>query len=178
MIENTGVDSGALRAIMGQFPTGVTVVGVRGEERDQGMTANSLTCVSLEPPLVAICLSHGSRTERAISDSGSFALTFLSEDQSALASHFARNHQDHFDTVTVARTERGHPYLPNGVGFMECVVAQQVDAGDHRVILGLVTESVMTGAEPLVFFRSQFSTVVEGGATQNEPISKSGSRNA
>jgi flavin reductase (DIM6/NTAB) family NADH-FMN oxidoreductase RutF len=148
-----------LRAVMAHFPTGVTVIGSHADGKDQGMTANSVTCVSLNPPLIAVCTSHGSRTVEAIDASGGFSVTFLASDQEDLARQFSRNHDDHFKGMTIGRTTLGHPYLPNGIGFLECVVRQQVEAGDHSIVIGEVKESVLSGGDPLVFFRSKLGNL-------------------
>lgn len=153
------IDGDALRAMMAHFPTGVTIVSARGRDGDHGMTANSVTCVSLDPPLVAVCLTRDSRTEQAVSQSGGFAMTFLSQQQAGLAARFARPHQDHFRDVMVGRTANGHPHFPGGLGFIECVTAHQIDAGDHRVVIGLVTDFGLNGGDPLVFFRSRFGSI-------------------
>lgn len=166
------VHSGALRAMMAQFPTGVTIVGTGGHGPDQGMTANSITCVSLDPPLVAISLTRDTRTERAISASGGFAVTFLSQQQAELATQFARPNNDRFRDMDVARTGRGYPYFRDGLGFIECVTTQHLDAGDHRVIFGLVTESVLNGGEPLLFFRSRFGSVAGEPVDRTVPTSE------
>jgi flavin reductase (DIM6/NTAB) family NADH-FMN oxidoreductase RutF len=166
------VDDHGLRALMGYFPTGVTILGSHADGRDQGMTANSLTSVSLDPPLVAVCVSHGSRTAKAIDSSGGFAVTFLARDQEELARRFARNDDDHFSGVATARTRLGHPYLPQGIGFIECTVRERVAAGDHTVVIGHVVESTLSGGEPLVFFRSKLCCLSQGADTGTESSAK------
>jgi flavin reductase (DIM6/NTAB) family NADH-FMN oxidoreductase RutF len=152
-------DGLALRNLMAHFPTGVTIVGAHCESGDQGMTANSVTCVSLDPPIVAVCTAHGTRTERAIDSSGGFAVTFLAQHQGALARRFARRDHDHFVGIRVSRTSLGHPHLPGGIGFVQCVVLSRIDAGDHAIFVARVTDAVVRGGEPLVFFRSQFGAL-------------------
>ena len=154
--ELPAADGRALRNLMAHFPTGVTIVGSHFDGTDQGMTANSLTCVSLDPPIVAVCTAHGTRTEHAIDSSGGFAVTFLAQHQAGLARTFARSEQDRFVGVPVSRTSLGHPHLPGGIGFVQCVVLQRIDAGDHAIFIARVTDAVVRGGEPLVFFRSQF----------------------
>ena len=155
----------SLRAVMAHYPTGVTILGSHADRGDQGMTANSFTCVSLDPPLVAVCIAHGSRTGDAIKSSGGFAITLLAHHQHEVARRFARADHDHFDGVDRRRTPLGHPYLPEGIGFMECVVREQIDAGDHSIFIGQVTESALTGGEPLVFFRSALGSFPESRDT-------------
>ena len=120
------------------------------------MTANSLTSVSLNPPTVALCTMHGARTLQAIEASGGFAVTFLAQHQDKLARRFARAGDDHFAGIRVSRTTLGHPHLPGGLGFIQGVVADRLDAGDHSILIAFVTEAVVKGGEPLVFFRGQF----------------------
>lgn len=157
--ELPAADGRALRNLMAHFPTGVTIVGTHFEGTDQGMTANSLTCVSLDPPIVAVCTAHGSRTGRAITCSGGFAVTFLAQHQATLARRFARSEDDRFVGIPVSRTSLGHPHLPGGIGFVQCVVLEQIDAGDHAIFIARVTDAVVRGGEPLMFFRSQFGAL-------------------
>jgi flavin reductase (DIM6/NTAB) family NADH-FMN oxidoreductase RutF len=143
-----------LRTIMSHFPTGVTIVTAHADGVDQGMTANSVASVSLAPPLIAVCTSKLSRTVAAINASGSFAVSFLAAHQKDVAHRFSRPRDDHFKGFSTGRTTLGHPYILQGLGYIECDVVQQVDAGDHSVLIGRVTESAFRGGDPLVFFRS------------------------
>ena len=163
-----GVEGAAFRSMMAQFPTGVVIVSTGGHGPDQGMTANAIMSVSLDPPLIAISLTRGTRTERAISESGGFTLTVLGRHQADLAMSFARPAHDHFEDRPVLRSERGHPYFPDGLGFVECVVEQTVEAGDHRIIIGLVTEAIVQGGEPLVFHSSRFGALALDPTTHHE----------
>jgi flavin reductase (DIM6/NTAB) family NADH-FMN oxidoreductase RutF len=153
------IEAAVLRSLMGHFPTGVTIVASHHDGVDQGMTANSLTSISLEPPLIAISMRHGSRTAGAIASSRGFAITLLAHDQDELAKQFARSEGGHFEGVAVERTQRGHPYLPEGIGFLECTIWQDFDAGDHRVIIGQVTEATLVGGWPLLFFKSKIGSL-------------------
>lgn len=145
---------GNLRTIMSHFPTGVTIVTAHADGVDQGMTANSISSISLDPPLIAVSTSKLSRTFAAIDASGSFAVSFLGSTQTDVAHRFSRPHSEHFIEFATGRTPSGHPYILHGLGFIECAVVQQVDAGDHTILIGRVTETGFRGGDPLVFFRS------------------------
>jgi flavin reductase (DIM6/NTAB) family NADH-FMN oxidoreductase RutF len=144
-----------LRRLMSHFPTGVTVVAATADGVDYGMTANSLTSVSLEPPLIAVCLRNASRTGRAITAAGGFAVTFLAASQADLARRFATPGLDQFAATRHARTAHGHPYLLHSVGVLGCTAHAEIDAGDHCLYIGAVCEIAIAGGDPLLFHRSK-----------------------
>jgi flavin reductase (DIM6/NTAB) family NADH-FMN oxidoreductase RutF len=161
-----------LRKIMSYFPTGVTILTAHADGVDQGMTANSVASVSLTPPLIAVCTSKLSRTVAAINASGSFAVSFLASHQKDVAIRFSRPQDDHFEGLATGRTNLGHPYILQALGFIECAVVQQVEAGDHSVHIGRVTESAFRGGDPLVFFRSTLGQLSQPHSAWATPKSK------
>jgi flavin reductase (DIM6/NTAB) family NADH-FMN oxidoreductase RutF len=154
---------------MAHFPTGVTIVASRDGDTDQGMTANSLSSVSLDPPLIAINMARGSRTERAIASSRGFAVTLLAHDQADLAQQFATKEGSHFEGLEVERSSHGHAYLPAGLGYLECVVWEDLAAGDHSLIIGQVIEASLVGGRPLIFFRSKIGSLPHDHHPWTEP---------
>lgn len=149
----------SFRALMAHFPTGVAVVSTEIDGVDFAMTVNSLTSVSLAPPLVAVCAAHTSHTAAAIKHSNGFAISLLAHDHQTIARQLARTTENPFADVSVARTPRGFAYLANGLGYMECDVVSWTEAGDHSVILARVTTLQENGGIPLVFFRSRLGTL-------------------
>lgn len=148
----------ALRQVMGQFATGVTVIttGTDGERR--GMTANSFTSLSLDPPLVLFCANNGSATLEAVRKNGTFAVNVLSEGQRDECRAFAGKVEgDRFAGRQVqAGPVTGAPLLEGSLARMECKVSQVLPGGDHQIVIGEVVGMDRTpGAEPLVFWGGQ-----------------------
>jgi flavin reductase (DIM6/NTAB) family NADH-FMN oxidoreductase RutF len=164
-----GVDASLLRAVMGGFATGVTVVTTAMDGERHGMTANSLTSVSLDPPLILVCFARNARTAEAVVTRGAFVVNILDRAQEALSNRFAKRGEDHFAGVEVAETDDGLPLLPGGIGHLVCDVHGVHEAGDHDIVLGLVREADTTsGAFPLLFFRGRYDTVTGRGSQPEE----------
>jgi flavin reductase (DIM6/NTAB) family NADH-FMN oxidoreductase RutF len=154
-------DRGRLRSILGQFATGVTVVATGGET-PCGMTANSFTSVSLDPPVILICLTRDSELCKAVLSEGRFAVSVLAAHQEDVARYFA----DHARPRGAAEFAKvgwspgpgtGAPVLNDALAWLDCAVVTSHDGGDHEIFLGSVLAS---GAEPqreaLLFFRGGF----------------------
>jgi flavin reductase (DIM6/NTAB) family NADH-FMN oxidoreductase RutF len=154
-----------MRRAMGRFVTGVSLVMAEGPEGPCGMTINSLTWISREPPIVLISLTHGTRTADAVNAAGAFSVNILGRRHERLAQHFAQPGGDRFAGQTVHRGESGQPVVPNALSHLECVIQQQITAGDHTISLGLVTHASYQDGDPLIYYSGRF------GALHNEDIS-------
>lgn len=154
----TSVDPLEFRRVMGHFPTGVSVITTVDEGERHGMTANSLTSVSLEPVMILACLVRGARTALAIQKAGHFAVNILGEHQEDISRRFAKPGQDHFDGLEVIEGHRGLPLLPGCLAYLVCAIDDVVQAGDHDIVLGKVEACEVTGngASPLVFFQGGY----------------------
>lgn len=131
-----------LRAVMGHFATGVTVLTAGGEQA-HGMTANAFTSVSLSPPMVLACVSRAARMHEAIQSAGAFAVSILDGDQIELARYFADWRRPagmaQFDAVDVRiGALTGSPLLTGALAWIECTLAEVYDGGDHAIFLGNV----------------------------------------
>lgn len=132
-------DPRALRDAFGAFATGVTVVTARGADgRPIGFTANSFTSVSLDPPLLLVCLAKTSRNLRAMSEAKGFAVNILAEDQQDVSNVFARPVEDRFAHVEWIEGPSGSPVFPLAAAWFDCRRETIVDAGDHVILLGRV----------------------------------------
>ncbi len=156
-----GVVAGRFRQAMGRFLTGVAVVTSCGPDGPHGTTVSSLASVSLEPPMLLVCLAHTSRGARAIGATGVFTVNVLGRDQSELASWFASSRRPlgaaGFAGVRHRIGAKGVPVLEGAVVHLECRVAQEVAAGDHSVFIGEVTGiGFAERADPLVYHQGQF----------------------
>lgn len=140
-----------LRRAFGQYATGVTVVTTRDADgRPWGMTANSFTSVSLNPPLVLWAAAKSSPSLAAFRDAPSFAVNVLASDQHHLSRQFATSGAEKFEGVAVTG-EDGPPVLEDVVAHFLCRTTETIDAGDHVVFLGEVESYDAPGGEPLVF---------------------------
>ncbi|HEX6247601.1 MAG TPA: flavin reductase [Nocardioidaceae bacterium] len=150
--EKARFDVRDLRRAFGQYATGVTVVTTRDEEgRPWGMTANSFTSVSLNPPLVLWAAAKSSPSLPAFAGSQRFAVNVLASDQHHLSRQFATSGAEKFDGVDLAGDLAGMPLLDGVVAHFVCRRTETVEAGDHVVFLGEVESYDAPGGEPLVF---------------------------
>lgn len=159
----SAVDAGLLRAVMGGFATGVAIVTTATDDELHGMTVNSLTSVSLDPPLLLVCLTRGSRTAEAVADRGAFVVNLLGRHQGALSDRFAKRGEDHFEGSDVDRNERGLPLLARGLGWLDCDVWQTYEGGDHVIVVGRVVACEAREGTPLVFFKGRYHELSASG---------------
>jgi flavin reductase (DIM6/NTAB) family NADH-FMN oxidoreductase RutF len=151
-----------LRTAMGHFATGVTVVTATGPDGvHHGSTANAVASVSLDPPLLLVCLREDSLTLAALLAAGRFAVNVLHERQLSHARRFARraawDGSDRRDGVT------GVPLLDRALAALECEVHDVADGGDHRIVVGRVrfVEHPQAHEPPLLFYRGAFAALGE-----------------
>jgi len=149
-------DRRAFRRALGQFATGVTIVTAQAEGQLAGMTANSFSSVSLDPPLILWSIDKGSHSLPLFERAGSFVVNVLAADQVDLASRFARPGADKFAGVEWRAGLGGAPCLPGGAATFECRKHQVIDAGDHFILLGEVERYQRTDREPLLFVQGRF----------------------
>lgn len=154
-------DKRALRSAFGQFATGVTIITARtAEGQDIGITANSFSSVSLEPPLLLWSLALTSQSIDAFVAGFPFAITILSDEQEALARHFGRSGTDQFallpQPATIEHNHHGVPLIRGGIATFECVVEQVVPAGDHNVLISRIERFETHAGAPLLFFGGRF----------------------
>jgi flavin reductase (DIM6/NTAB) family NADH-FMN oxidoreductase RutF len=161
------VDPATMRQTMGRFATGVAVITTFTDGAPHGMTVNSLTSVSLEPPLLLVCLDHGARSAEAVVAAGRFVVNVLSKRQQAVALRFAEKGSDHFAGLELEYGEHAVPVVPNALAHLECDVDRVVEAGDHVIVLGAVLDVCAREGDPLGFYGGRFSDVVQHGA---EPV--------
>ncbi len=150
------------REVMGRLAGGVTVVTALDDDRTaRGFTATAVCSVSLDPPLVLVCVGRESQTPSAIRATGRYALNFLCSDDVATSDRFAANEGSKFDGVEWAAAPAGSPLLPGILAWVECEVERDVEAGDHTVFIGRVTAAAVERADqdPLVHFGGSYHSV-------------------
>jgi flavin reductase (DIM6/NTAB) family NADH-FMN oxidoreductase RutF len=162
----------ALRRVMADFASGVTVVSAVWRGSAHAMTATAFCSVSLEPPLVLVCVSRTSRFHEAISGSGRWAASLLAGDQVALARHFSNRGRDlltQFDDVPhTLGPETGAPVLTGALAWLECTTYSAHEAGDHTVIIGEIkrTSAMALDRQPLTYFRGTYHPLQAPSAEQ------------
>lgn len=163
------VDRVSFRRCLGKFVTGVTVVTTRMEDKIHGMTANSFTSVSLSPPLILFCVSHGTRTLEMIRQSGVFAVNILSESQAAVSERFAGmlpEDSDRFEGLEIGSgTHTGCPIIDGALATLECRLTASYPGGDHEIMLAEVihVEQWEDPGKPLLYFASNYYQFPDDG---------------
>jgi flavin reductase (DIM6/NTAB) family NADH-FMN oxidoreductase RutF len=159
----SGVSAAELREAMGHFATGVTVItSVDEDGQPVGTTANAVTSLSLDPPLVLACFDLGSLTLQAIRGHGAFVVNVLAAPQQQLSRNFARRgFAAAWDGVRHRRGPTGSPRLEDVLAVLECTVEHSLPGGDHEIIVGRVQHAETSSAPgaPLVFFRGTYASL-------------------
>lgn len=152
----------ALRNCLGSFATGVTIVTCIDEQGEpQGVTANSFSSVSLEPPLVLWSIAHSSSTFAQFMAAQTFAINVLTQSQQDLSNHFAKTGQGLFEGKSYHAAQNGAPLFADALATFECTQEQVYEAGDHHIIIGRVTHFSSHAGSPLVFQGGQYRRLAE-----------------
>jgi flavin reductase (DIM6/NTAB) family NADH-FMN oxidoreductase RutF len=151
------LDPMELRRAFGCFVTGVTIVSTMDDgARPRGFTANSFTSVSLDPPLVLVCVARTAGSYLLFSRTPHFAINILSEQQRPLSSRFASKQPDKFAGVAWHPGETGSPLIDGTVAWLDCRTERQIDAGDHLILIGRVLAFEHSVQTPLGFCRGNY----------------------
>lgn len=157
MSDHLAVGAAEFRQVLGHFPTGVAVVTAFAAGVPVGLSVNSFTAVSLEPPLVAFCAARRSGTWASIRPTGSFCVNMLAADQEAVARVFALPGADRFATVGWARSPSCAPRIDGALAWIDCDIEAVHPGGDHEICVGRVrTLGVRREEGPLVFYRGGY----------------------
>ena len=154
----TGHDPRTLRDALGCFATGVTVVTcVDDEENPAGLTVNSFTSVSLDPPLLLVCLHKKAASSGALTAAPYFAINVLQTEQQPASITFSTRVEDRFGNTPWSCGEAGAPILKDSLCVFECERFAVYDGGDHHILVGKVIKaSFDAGVDPLLYFRGRY----------------------
>jgi flavin reductase (DIM6/NTAB) family NADH-FMN oxidoreductase RutF len=154
------VEPERFRAVMGQFATGVAVVTVDAPSGPQGMTANAVASLSLEPVLVLVCFDNGARTLPEVERAGRFGVNVLAAGQEHLARRFASKDAAKFAEVAHS-VHDGIPVLDGALAWVGCELERVVPGGDHTIGIGAVQAAELgpPGTEPLIWFRGSYGSL-------------------
>lgn len=160
-VATASFDKRTLRDAFGSFATGVTIVTTAGPDGvDIGLTANSFSSVSLEPPMVLWSLARTSSNIDAFRNSGHFAVHILSADQEALSGRFASKVQDRFEGLALDRGPDGIPMLQDCMASFACKLAYQYEGGDHVIFVGEIVDFSHSARKPLVFHGGRYGMLL------------------
>jgi flavin reductase (DIM6/NTAB) family NADH-FMN oxidoreductase RutF len=151
------VSSEEFRRACGRFATGVSIASVLDREgAPRGLTVSSFTSVSLEPPLILICLGHAVTNIEDFRSARYFGISILREPERDTAGRFAQKGHDRFESMDWLPGETGVPLLANALAAIECAVYQRHSAGDHDILIGEVVRACVSDGDPLIYFASRY----------------------
>ena len=154
--DETVVEQQVFRDVIGRFASGVTVITTIVDGVAYGTTASAVSSLSMEPPMLLVCLNRTSSTRAAVTKAGVFGVNILAEGQEELAYRFARKTPDKFAGVAVETGRTGVPLLGDALANLECQVAESVGGGTHSVFLARVAVAKGRDGTPLTYFRGRF----------------------
>lgn len=158
-------DHKAFRSALGRFPTGVAVVTATGESEPVGITVNSFTSVSLDPPLVLWCLKKDSARYEAFARASGFTVSILAAGHRDVSSRLARQGEHRLDGLKLLPTELGPPALADSLAIFECAREAIHDGGDHAILVGRVVRFCLADqGAPLVFFAGRYGALAQSDA--------------
>ncbi len=160
-------DSMLQRQIMGRFATGVTVVTTRYGDEVAGMTANAVISLSLDPPLVAVCVGKEASMHDYLSRGACFAINILRSDQQDLSNRFAKPGPKDFSDLQVEQAETGAPVLAEALAWLDCRLVQTVETGDHDLFLGEPLAGATGDGAPLMYYGGQYDELVKGAVRED-----------
>lgn len=156
-----------LRSALAHFPTGVTAITGMDDTDPVGITIGSFASVSLEPALVGFFIGRDSHSWARIRSSGMFVVNLLASDQEPVCRSLASKSLDKFAEVAWSRSKLGQPLIDGARGWIQCHIDQEVETGDHTLVLGSVINlrvaNALTGG-PLMFYRGRFGSIDDMGS--------------
>ena len=145
------------RRALGRFASGVTVVTARDASgRLHGITVSAFCSVSLEPPLILVCIDKNTGSHYALAETGSFVVNILRQDQQYVSDRFASYLPDKFEAVGYDLGIDDLPVLEDALANLECRLVNSHDGGDHTIFVGQIEQATIGDGEPLVYFHGNY----------------------
>lgn len=152
------IDPDTFRSVLGRFASGVTIVTMRDADGgDHGMTVSAFSSVSLEPPLILICVDHAASMHDLLVARPAFGVSILSAEQEAYSRRFADAEDDRFDGIAYVRGESGVVLLEDALAHLECHAVERFEAGDHTIIVAAVERAEPRHGRPLLYYRGGYA---------------------
>lgn len=157
-----GVDPQHFRDCLALWPSGVTVCTARDAHGPVGITAASFSSLSLDPPLVLVCIDRKARSHDGLVGAGGFVVSVLSEDQSDLSQRFAHPGPEKFQGLGLEEGPFGAPLPPLGTARLACARHEALEGGDHTILVGRVLEVETTDRRPLLYWSRTYHALNAG----------------
>lgn len=151
------IDPDLFRSVLGRFATGITVITARDDQGDHGMTVSAFSSLSLEPPLILVCVAHDAAMAPVMAKTADFVVNILSDGQEAMSRRFSSKLDDRFAGLGYSRGERGVIILDDVQAWMECRVVNRYIEGDHTIVTGAVERAHARDARPLLYYRGGYA---------------------
>jgi len=156
------MDPKELRRVMGHFATGVTIVTTKDETGTPfGLTANAFASLSLDPPLVLVCVDKAAQCYSCFASGGHFAVNVLAEHQEEVSRRFATKGVSKFDGIGWRASESGLALIDKAIGHIECKIVYSYDGGDHTIYVGEVLSAAAGEGRPLLFYQGKYHRLPE-----------------
>ena len=152
----------AFRDVLAHLPAGVSVITTDGAHGPTGMTASAVCSLSLDPPMVLVCVANRSRTLARLLDHGTFAVNVLRQDQADIARAFAdpdTGQHNRFGAASYRREEDGALILDDALAWLSCTVHEAHPGGDHTIVTGHVQNLAHTHSQPLIWYSRRFRSL-------------------
>lgn len=163
-VTQSSLEPALFRDVCSRFASGVTITTVMSADgKPHGLTASSFTAVSLQPPLILVCINHNAGVLQHFRTASHFAVNILRANQQAISNQFAVHAGDRFEGVAWVVGAGGAPLIENCLAQVECITQQIVDAGDHAVFFGEVVAAKVAPGEPLLYFDRSYRFLGEVG---------------
>lgn len=154
------LDSTEQRRILGKFATGVTVASTKVGDETWGMTANAVTSLSLDPPLVILCIQRDSLSHRKFKEGGCYALSILSAAQQDISDRFAFKGPKDFSGLDTKTSVTMAPILAGALGWVDCMLKEILPGGDHDIFIGeIVAGDGIESGEPLLYYGGKYTNL-------------------
>ena len=154
------LDPTTFRSVLGRVASGVSVITtVTADGRDHGMTATALCSLSLDPPLILICVDRAATIHPHLAPAAKFAVSLLAREQEPLSRRFAETRDDRFDGVAYTRALTGCALVTDALAHLECTMWAQYAGGDHTIFVGHVVRAVARDAAPLLYYRGGYAAL-------------------
>jgi len=153
-----GVSKEEFRNALGRFASGVTIVTAKGTDGQPfGITVSAFSSVSLEPPLVLVCIDKRASLHECLGEGVHFAVNILSEDQELMSRRFASKDDDRFNGTGYRESTHGTPLINGSLAAIECRVVHAYPGGDHTIVVGEVESASVSDGKPLAYFRGGYA---------------------
>lgn len=158
-------DSREFRNAMGTFATGVTVITSGSDPNWHGMTANAFSSLSLDPPLILVCVDKGTHMLEVLQETRAFTVNILSAEQEETSTYFATSSRTHgaeeFAKTKYTIGTTGTPRIAGTIGVLDCTLHSVAEGGDHDIYIGEVKAFEIAGGDPLLFFAGRYRGLAE-----------------